>query len=694
MSKEPFRLFWPQKLGPYETDFTNFIVAFQQVDVRSEQISLIEKVLLEMSSYPNSQDARLRYRGFLFVLADLLRQEWIPEVRQGRLFLSPPDWASNSQVGLDSHNRKNAMRRSLLWEREAQLKKESVREFIRHMEQERPFHGHAISIKSLFADGQVLSRKLQGVIEIADKGKQESLISSIIQPYLQLITTGARCSFTGLYLQDIWRYFRYTWSTPYNSTPGRKMFYLIRDAAQEYHPIIGIAALGSSMVQLTVRDDVIGWTPKAIQERIYSRDFDDAQALRFTQMLRQTLGDALNDLALDDLLTPDEFLHPTPKILHDLADLEKQSKEERITLLQKRHDNNRESFQVPEHQLALSHLTNELMISNNGRHTLDDLAQEALYRAKRAGILRKLLQAQQNMESASQSLESAEGLRAFWQTTEGQHAIRTLVRENKKRRIGINMMDIIVCGSIPPYNFLLGGKLVAMLMASPQIVHDYQQKYAGYASTIASRMKGKEVRRDSRLVFLGTTSLYASGSSQYNRIAIPIKSQPDERACYIRYGLTEGYGSVHFSRETVDALTDLQEFIQGARLINNRFGEGVNPKLRRVRNGLAAIGFTSADDFLRHRSQRIVYGLPLGRNSYKFLCGETDDPEYYFKATSELECQEVTNYICHFWAARWLLSRIQSTRFLENVANFRPEELLHSLGYASERQASQEVMNL
>src|SRR6266545_1318654 len=144
MSKEPFRLFWPQKLGPYETDFTNFIVAFQQVDVRSEQISLIEKVLLEMSSYPNSQ------------------------------------------VGLDSHNRKNAMRRSLLWEREAQLKKESVREFIRHMEQERPFHGHAISIKSLFADGQVLSRKLQGVIEIADKGKQESLISSIIQPYLQL----------------------------------------------------------------------------------------------------------------------------------------------------------------------------------------------------------------------------------------------------------------------------------------------------------------------------------------------------------------------------------------------------------------------------------------------------------------------------------------------------------------------------
>jgi hypothetical protein len=240
------------------------------------------------------------------------------------------------------------------------------------------------------------------------------------------------------------------------------------------------------------------------------------------------------------------------------------------------------------------------------------------------------------------------------------------------------MMDIIVCGSVPPYNMLLGGKLVAMLLTSPQIVHDYQEKYAGYASTIASKMKGQEVKRDSHLVFLGTTSLYSSNSSQYNRIAIPVKGQSGESVRFIRYGLTEGYGSVHFSGETVDALSKLQEYIQGARLINNRFGEGVNPKLRRVRAGLASIGLSSADNFLRHRSQRIVYGIPLGRKSCMYLCGEADDPEYYFDARSDIERQQATTYICNYWAVRWLQNRIQSKKHLEEVRNFRSEEFLLS----------------
>jgi hypothetical protein len=271
------------------------------------------------------------------------------------------------------------------------------------------------------------------------------------------------------------------------------------------------------MVQLTVRDDIIGWSPAAIQERLNSPDFTDGQALGFVQMLHQTLQNVIDDLAMDDLVTPDELAHPTPKILQKLADIEKESKEQRLSLLKEQ----REWGQEPMPQLSLGLEVNAP--SRNGTHELLNQAQDALYRAKRAGVLRQILQAKQAMGEASKSIESSEGLRIFWKTTDGQQAIKTLVRENKKRRIGINMMDIIVCGSVPPYNMLLGGKLVAMLLTSPQIVHDYQEKYAGYASTIASKMKGQEVKRDSHLVFLGTTSLYSSNSSQYNRIAIPVK---------------------------------------------------------------------------------------------------------------------------------------------------------------------------
>ena len=84
------------------------------------------------------------------------------------------------------------------------------------------------------------------------------------------------------------------------------------------------------------------------------------------------------------------------------------------------------------------------------------------------------------------------------------------------------MMDIIVCGAIPPYNELLGGKLVSILACSPQVISDYTNRYKKQVSEIASRMKGKKVIRDSRLAYMGTTSLYAIGSSQYNRIKVPI----------------------------------------------------------------------------------------------------------------------------------------------------------------------------
>ena len=50
-----------------------------------------------------------------------------------------------------------------------------------------------------------------------------------IQPVLQMIEPGARDETTGIWLQDVWRYARHFWSIPYQSTPGRNLFYLVRE---------------------------------------------------------------------------------------------------------------------------------------------------------------------------------------------------------------------------------------------------------------------------------------------------------------------------------------------------------------------------------------------------------------------------------------------------------------------------------
>lgn len=53
--------------------------------------------------------------------------------------------------------------------------------------------------------------------------------------------------------------------------PGRNLFYLVRDRLQPYHLIIGIFALGNSVLNLTVRDDDIGWTVEAIKTMRYTQ---------------------------------------------------------------------------------------------------------------------------------------------------------------------------------------------------------------------------------------------------------------------------------------------------------------------------------------------------------------------------------------------------------------------------------------
>jgi hypothetical protein len=83
--------------------------------------------------------------------------------------------------------------------------------------------------------------------------------------------------------------------------------------------------------------------------------------------------------------------------------------------------------------------------------------------------------------------------------------------------VGNAIADLTVCGAVAPYNELLGGKLVAMLMASPEVREEYHRRYSSTPSIIASSMAGKPVRRPLDLVFISTTSLYGQRPNQYDR---------------------------------------------------------------------------------------------------------------------------------------------------------------------------------
>src|SRR3546814_14741663 len=65
------------------------------------------------------------------------------------------------------------------------------------------------------------------------------------RPVVEVCAAGAKCTETGLTLNDIWRYFRHTWAHEYRPIPGRQMLVLIRNAARPRRPIMGIAMLAS-----------------------------------------------------------------------------------------------------------------------------------------------------------------------------------------------------------------------------------------------------------------------------------------------------------------------------------------------------------------------------------------------------------------------------------------------------------------
>ena len=163
------------------------------------------------------------------LLADLAAQGWEVRVNGACIDIAAPD-ASGSQ-----EQRKAQVRAGHHVGRDAQLATPPVRRFIAELERPRPFKGAWYSIFSVMGDGRELAALCDEVAALPED-QREAAVASCVEPYVQTVSTDAVCEITGLRLIDIWRYFRHTWTTAYKSTPGRKMYFLIRDRAAPCHP--------------------------------------------------------------------------------------------------------------------------------------------------------------------------------------------------------------------------------------------------------------------------------------------------------------------------------------------------------------------------------------------------------------------------------------------------------------------------
>jgi hypothetical protein len=600
------------------------------------------------------------------VVSDLATQGWIIRVRGARIEIRPPEPVT------DKAAEKARIRRQELVKRNAQLRQPSVQRFLDSMERQRLHNGAYVSIYSLMRDGRDLAEGLREARMHLNNGWADAL-SKLVDPYLQFVTSeDATCAYTGLRLMDVWRYFRHTWTNQYTSVPGRTMVFLVRDRAAVNHPVMGIGALSSPIMQIRERDSWIGWHPDVFLERVRREP---------TRELAKWLVDTL-DAAIDEIYVADLL---EDKVL-STRDLTVPSDAARDRLLKEGAEQRR-----LHHRYARSRDLKRKRADLAGDEYWVARARTHLFRSKRALSLATYLRARAVLNEAFQGKPTAEKLAELAATGYGSDAIRRVLKKAKADRVGIAVADISVCGAVQPYNALLGGKLTAMLAASPEVVHQYRRRYAVAESEIASSVAGRSIVRSSKLVLLGTTSLYGVGSSQYNRIKIPVDRLGGTDKDVIRYeelGRSEAFGTSQYSEETVDALVDLVQQSDAQR-VNSIFGEGVSPKLRKVRQALELLNLPSGM-LLRHHRPRVVYAVSMIRNLADYLIGLARQPDYIIPAD---EGPAATAAIGAWWRERWLRHRITSDEVLEEVARHtRVHPVTHGARVPHQRASTQQPL--
>lgn len=585
------------------------------------------------------KDEKHELRVIISALCDLFSKGWLFYLNEVGAFTQRPQNIHGEPIA-----EKERVRAALVYERDNQLRNASTAGFIRSMERRRLGPVSWCSIYSLMRDGRHLAAALR---EAAREPKGESRIArlkSVIDPYLQFADSG-KDRFTGFALGDVWRYFRYTWVTPYLSTPGRKVWVLVRDRAAPNHPVIGIASFGNAVVHQGPRDELFRWNPSHLLTQLDQEANKEWAAWLIESLQEQFDGVYLEDFLHEGIIDRKSLKQPTGQMVEKLRRFATANKKDHSK------DDNAAEYD-----------------RDNDIQDVDWLqrARMSLFRWKRAEILATLLDVRKTWQDAGFDSPDAEKLKNLLKTKLGKHSIELLLRRVKSDHVGIDMLEITTCGAIAPYNHILGGKLVAMLLASPEIIRAYGRFYGSSPSVIASSIAGRAVCRKPNLVYLGTTSLYGVGSSQYNRVSIPaeqIGGRTGEMLRYHELGYTEGFGCTHFSPDTSNEIEALLEAKDKDRRINSIFGEGISPRMRKMRVGLDLVGLPS-QKLLHHGSPRIVYGLPLATNFRDVLLGRQKRPKYILPVN---QAEQTTKRIADYWIQRWLSMRIDNEQVLAEV---------------------------
>ena len=186
-------------------------------------------------------------------------------------------------------------------------------------------------------------------------------------------------------------------------------------------------------------------------------------------------------------------------------------------------------------------------------------------------------------------------------------------------------------GALPPYNMLLGGKMVTMALTSNEVREAYRRKYENRKTEMRGRILPSE------LLFISTTSAFGK-SSMYERVHF----NDDKVSEFIGY--SSGAGTFQFSQELYERMLEM--------LVNNGhetirgYGSGPSRKMKLISDGLRMLGIKN---YHYHGIRRGYYLFPSVRN-LKEVIHSDEEPDHFDRPIEELN---------EYWMRRYCLPRSQ-----------------------------------
>jgi hypothetical protein len=193
-------------------------------------------------------------------------------------------------------------------------------------------------------------------------------------------------------------------------------------------------------------------------------------------------------------------------------------------------------------------------------------------------------------------------------------------------------MDAYTIGAVPPYSNLLGGKLVAGLVASNEIRQAYWAEYAGKRTL----MNGKRIEQP--LVAVTTTSAFGR-SSIYNRLGY------EGRLLAESIGYTKGTGSIHLEALYPHVLDMLR--CREPKLVAGGYGNGPKRKWQHFKRAMDLLNIPR--DYFDHGLKREVFLYRLVTGLEAGMSGGSFGRSISLRAVD----------YARFWLQRWAIPRAE-----------------------------------